>query len=313
MADVKGAALGFSRRTWLALGIPYDEAHAARSLLSDLHYLDNKPALADMPLLETLNGLMEPLLFIGLALSYLPSTVAQMIRDRQILSWDGFQFLWFGNFWRTIGPMVRDGAEARVVPLLQGRVRSGVPLSPEDDRRGLPPGVGGTVIEVGPGSGMWVSIYSDKYATNTNGAGIAIPGERSRVERVFGIEPNATHHTALQKRISEAGLDGRYTIVPVGIEDIRSTGLIERGSVDAIVTILCLCSIPEPEKNIRELYDYLKPGGRWFVYEHVRCYASQGTFMKWYQRMSLLSGRHVADDRTAEHCLARVPWWLPAV
>lgn len=262
----------------------HDESSLAVPHLSNLTHASSA---ASMPLLEALNGLMEPLLFIGLSLSYLPSTISQVIRDRRILPWDAFQFLWFGNFWRTVGPMVRDGAEARVVPLLQGRVRLGSAIPPDGDSRGLPPGVGGTVIEVGPGSGMWVSIYGDKYATVSDDADKPVPGKRTRVKRVFGIEPNATHHAALQSRISDAGLDGRYTIVPVGIEDIGSTGLIQKGSVDCIVTVLCLCSIPEPEKNIRELYDYLKPGGRWFVYEHVKCYASQGFFMKWYQSTSI--------------------------
>lgn len=257
-----------------------------------------------MPFLETLNGLIEPLLFIGLSLSYVPSTISQVFRERRLVSWDQFQFLWFGNFWRTVGPMVRDGAEARVVPLLQGRVRLGTAVPPDGDSRGLPPGVGGTVIEVGPGSGMWVSIYGDQYATLSDTVDKSIPGKRTRVEKVFGIEPNATHHAALQSRISEAGLDGSYTIVPVGIEDIGSTGLIPKGSVDAIVTVLCLCSIPEPEKNIRELYEYLKPGGRWFVYEHVKCYASQGNFMRWYQSRSTPSA--TSDRRTSECRLAAV-------
>ncbi|EJT48281.1 1,4-alpha-glucan branching enzyme [Trichosporon asahii var. asahii CBS 2479] len=260
-----------------------------------------------MPFLETLNGLIEPLLFIGLSLSYVPSTISQVFRERRLVSWDQFQFLWFGNFWRTVGPMVRDGAEARVVPLLQGRVRLGTAVPPDGDSRGLPPGVGGTVIEVGPGSGMWVSIYGDQYATLSDTVDKSIPGKRTRVEKVFGIEPNATHHAALQSRISEAGLDGSYTIVPVGIEDIGSTGLIPKGSVDAIVTVLCLCSIPEPEKNIRELYEYLKPGGRWFVYEHVKCYASQGNFMRWYQSKSLRAAGPWKEIDLAMPTDA--PWW----
>ena len=84
------------------------------------------------------------------------------------------------------------------------------------------------------------------------------------------MEPNTQSHSGLRQRALAAGLEGVYKILPVGIEDIAKETIVEKGSVDAIVSLLCLCSIPEPEKNIRELYSYLKPGGRWYVYEHVK-------------------------------------------
>ena len=77
-----------------------------------------------------------------------------------------------------------------------------------------------------------------------------------------------------------------YQIAPVGIEDLDNPkkwdGHIEKGSVDCIVSILCLCSIPEPQKNMKELHSYLKEGGRWYVYEHVKC--DHSLFMRAYQR-----------------------------
>jgi hypothetical protein len=56
---------------------------------------------------------------------------------------------------------------------------------------------------------------------------------------------------------------------------------IKKESVDCIVSILCLCSILEPEKNIAELYGLLKKGGLWYLYEHVR--TRDGLFMRLYQ------------------------------
>src|SRR5271156_6678791 len=32
---------------------------------------------------------------------------------------------------------------------------------------------------------------------------------------------------------------------------------------------MCLCSIPTPEKMIKVLYEYLKPGGTILIFEHV--------------------------------------------
>src|SRR6185295_6722012 len=95
--------------------------------------------------------------------------------------------------------------------------------------------------------------------------------EEGKVTKVYGVEPNEQSHQALQQRVREAGLQDVYEVVPVGIEDMAGgaaeskkwDGRIEPESVDAIVTILCLCSIPEPVKNIGLLYGYLKKGGKW--------------------------------------------------
>jgi len=233
---------------------------------------------------DLINGLLEPWIFLGLSLSYLPGTITRLIREGDwsyFTNFDKFSFAWFGNFWTWAGPMVRQGAEARVGPLLQGRVRSGAIVPAAD---AVSTGVGGTVIEIGPGSGMWASIFADKYVGTEEGMkGQQKNGERTRVNKVYGIEPSPAHHAALAKRAKDAGLEDRYEIVPVGIESITPE-LIKKESVDAIVTVLCLCSIPEPEKNIRELYTYLKPGGKWFVYEHVITHKPQGPFMRIYQR-----------------------------
>ena len=76
--------------------------------------------------------------------------------------------------------------------------------------------------------------------------------------------------------------------MPLGIEDLAASGTVALQSVDCVVTVMCLCSIPEPRHNMAQLYGYLKPGGRWYVYEHVKCFRAQGWGMQLYQS-SLLS------------------------
>ncbi len=71
--------------------------------------------------------------------------------------------------------------------------------------------------------------------------------------------------------------------MPLGIEDLAASGAVALQSVDCVVTIMCLCSIPEPRHNMAQLYGYLKPGGRWYVYEHVKCFRAQGLGMQLYQ------------------------------
>lgn len=248
---------------------------------------------------------------MGQSASYLPSAVAGLAREGRwsalflgTLSYTSptwlllplmpsairrgradFSDAWFGRFWSWAGPQVKSSGEARVVPLLDGRTRGGrVTETPTG------PGLGGVVIEIGAGSGMWVDVLAGRDEEKKKGQANA----RTEVTRVYGIEPNKDHHSALRRRIAEVGFGDVYEVVPVGIEDIGPSnnsggdkgtkkwdGQIAPESVDCIVSVLCLCSIPDQEKNVRELYRYLKKGGRWYVYEHVRCEYSW--YMKFYQ------------------------------
>jgi SAM-dependent methyltransferase len=111
--------------------------------------------------------------------------------------------------------------------------------------------------------------------------------DQGSISKIYGIEPNPQSYTALRQRVKDIGLEDVYEVVPVGIEDVTDPtawdGKIEPGSVDCIVGVLCLCSIPDQEKNIHYLYNLLKPGGRWYVYEHVKA-TRGGLFMRLYQR-----------------------------
>ncbi|KAL1864902.1 hypothetical protein Daus18300_007469 [Diaporthe australafricana] len=217
--------------------------------------------------------LLDPWLFMFEALLRLPPTIIRLVLHGQfstLLSPSRLQSAWFGTFWATAGPGVRETGEARVIPLLEGFVTGGnVVKQPQHES------ISGTVIETGPGTGMWVSLFSKLH---TSGRGIT---------RIYGVEPNTDIHAALRKNVAAAGLQDTYQVVPHGIEDLAKSGSVPKESVDCIVSILCLCSIPDPDHNIKELYGYLKPGGRWYVYEHVRCESERlrecGLFMRIYQ------------------------------
>ncbi|KAI3396913.1 hypothetical protein diail_11526 [Diaporthe ilicicola] len=224
-------------------------------------------------LTEILWFLLDPWLFMSQALLRLPPTILRLLLHGQfktLLSPSRLQSAWFGAFWATAGPGVRETGEARVIPLLEGFVTGGnVVEQPQHDS------ISGTVIETGPGTGMWVSLFSKLH---TSGRGIT---------KIYGVEPNADVHAALRKNVAAAGLQDTYQVVPHGIEDLARSGRVPKESVDCIVSILCLCSIPDPGYNIKELYGYLKPGGRWYVYEHVRCESERlrecGLSMRVYQ------------------------------
>lgn len=113
----------------------------------------------------------------------------------------------------------------------------------------------GTVLELGPGTGEQLRRL-----------------DPSKIRRIYGIEPNHVLHPELRARIAKAGLENVYTIVPCGIEDrteLTKYG-IESESIDTVLSIKVLCSVPEPERMTRTLYRLLKPGGQLLLSEHVR-------------------------------------------
>ncbi|KAL2192088.1 hypothetical protein L209DRAFT_740006 [Thermothelomyces heterothallicus CBS 203.75] len=197
-----------------------------------------------------LASLVDPFLFMGLALSFLPSTVLSALLARDfatLLSPSRLRSAWFGRFWAHVGPTVRQNAEKNVVPLLQGRVAGGAivpgppttpaPSSDSDAAAGARPhpAVSGTVLEVGPGSGMWVSLYSPQNLPASTGGG---GGDGGGIRKIYGVEPNPTVHSLLRRQVAAAGLDdGTYEIVPLGIEDLAASGRVPLGSVDCIVTL----------------------------------------------------------------------------
>ncbi|KAF7532458.1 hypothetical protein G7054_g7950 [Neopestalotiopsis clavispora] len=264
-----------------------------------------------MPLKSQLYELWEELSFpwqlLWLSFCSIPPTVAGLMREHKLdilLSPSRFQEAWFNDFWGKVGADMKAGAVDLVLPLLDGRVSGGKIL---DEPVG--PGIGGVCIELRAGSGFWVDIFSDEHLESPAN------GQRTRVTRVYGIEPNRDQHVNLRKKIAEAGLEDQYEIVPVGIEDLGDVtkwgNKIEKESVDCIVSIRCLCSVPEPEHNIQELYGYLKKGGRWYVFEHVR--AETPVAIRLYQAFlnliwpTCLGGCQL-DRTTGEYILNAGPW-----
>lgn len=249
--------------------------------------------MAPTPVPQIFWFLLDPWLFMLQTLSHLPRTILLLLRSDALLAAllhpSRLQSAWFGNVWAALGPSIRDTASARVIPLLEGSVVAGqVTAAPDNSRGDKPPppppppggqrGLSGTVLEVGPGTGLWLPLFARLHLS---GRGIT---------RIYGVEPNRDVHAALRRSAAAAGLQDTYEVVPLGVEDLAASGRVARESVDCVVSIMCLCGIPDPEFNIREIYGYLKPGGVWYVYEHVKCGSERtrecGLFMRAYQRKS---------------------------
>ena len=236
---------------------------------------------------------------MSLSARHIPITIRTLLANGDyatLFSISAFCDALFGQFWVTAGPQVKIKVEERVLPLLEGRVRDG---EAQDTVVGTP--VGGTVIEIGAGSGNWLDVFHKIHtdASGRDGSGETVSaagGVRRRgspeggLKKIYGVEPHPQSAAALRQRVKEVGIEDIYEVIPLGIESLSDPSYpypttIEPGSVDCIVSILCLCSIPDQEKHIKELYKLLKPGGRWYVFEHVRA-TRGGLPLAIYQRES---------------------------
>lgn len=153
----------------------------------------------------------------------------------------------FAQVWTSFSQAVDDGGRA---------VKQGL----------ITPHAYGVVLDVGAGHGHTM-LYLD----------------RSRVTKYIALEPNRHMHMAIRRTAASCGFsefDGTLVILPIGAEDAPS--VLEPRSVDTLVSILTLCSIPDGETTIRSLVQTsLKPGGQFLFYEHVDSPLQR---VRWWQR-----------------------------
>lgn len=114
-------------------------------------------------------------------------------------------------------------------------------------------GLHGNILEIGPGTGVNLAYYPTDI-------------------HWIGIEPNPFMYPYLRKKAEKLGLN----------IDLRSGTAerlkIENNSMDAVVSTLVLCSVPDLNQTLQESLRVLKPGGRFLFLEHVA--APRGTWLR---------------------------------
>lgn len=210
--------------------------------------------------MDVFQHLWFPVQFMFASATFLPGTIISLLASSNIAtlsSVDRFKDAWFARFWGVYGPRVRETASTNAEPMIKAA-------------RGI-------VLDIGPGSGE-VCLFDCLSNVDERTAEIHMPVanlyqwlhvfDKSKVTKIYGVEPNRDHYEALRRRIKEAGLTDIYEIAECGVEGLTEWG-IQDDSVDSVVTILCLCSVGQPEEMIKDLYKKLRKGGIWAVYEHV--------------------------------------------
>lgn len=215
-------------------------------------------------------SLLLPPLVLLTSLATLPFTVLILTvtgRSSSLLSWPKLRHAWFKHFWWWFGPGSKAVFAPSVKPLLlQAR---------------------GFVLDIGPASGVWMPE-------------LAAAARNRKISKIYGVEPNEEFQGPLREAAKRAGLADVYEPVAAFAQDLEARG-IEKGSVDTIVTVHVLCSVgPHAEELVKVLYDFLKPGGQWLVYEHV---AAQNSPARMCQGREAIRGR--SDVHTS-----RIRCWL---
>lgn len=115
----------------------------------------------------------------------------------------------------------------------------------------------GTVVEIGPGSGLNLEHYHPSVTC-------------------IAVEPNVHFHVRIRAEAERRGIEVQ---VIAGIaEDLP----IEDESVDAVVSTLVLCSVDDLALALDEIRRVLRPGGRFVFLEHVA--APEGSMLGRVQR-----------------------------
>jgi len=113
-------------------------------------------------------------------------------------------------------------------------------------RRALLRNARGRVVEIGAGTGLNAALYPDDIA-----------------ELVL-TEPDAAMRKRLARRLQRHGRGAQIVDAPAERLPLADA------SVDTVVSTLVLCTVPDPERTLREIARVLRPDGQLLFIEHVR-------------------------------------------
>jgi len=139
-----------------------------------------------------------------------------------------------------------------------------------DMRHGLLAELGGSVLEIGGGTGANLLHYDGK------------------IESLMLTEPDPSMLRRLQRKAREQAPLAKVLRAPA--EDLP----FEDGTFDTVVSTLVLCGVDDQERSLREIRRVLRPGGQLLFLEHVR--SDDAHFARFQDRMNWLNRLVVGCD-----------------
>jgi len=114
------------------------------------------------------------------------------------------------------------------------------------ERARLVPRATGTVLEIGAGSGLNLPFYG------------------AAVERLYAVDPSVEFWVMAKPRLAKVRFPVEF--LPASAEQIP----LRDSSVDTIVSTWTLCSVPDPDRALREMRRVMRPSGIFIFVEHGR-------------------------------------------
>ncbi|PIL34040.1 hypothetical protein GSI_03749 [Ganoderma sinense ZZ0214-1] len=183
--------------------------------------------------------------------AFVPTLIAVLKNPLLVLRPYEISRIFMAHVWKLYG----DGTDANGRPAKQEL---------------LPSNCSGVVLDIGAGHGH-TALYLDP----------------TKVTKYVALEPNALMHDEIRSTAAKQGFTeaaGTLQILPYGAEQtaLIVSALGGAHAVNTLVSILSLCTVPDPEPTLAALVrDVLKPGGTLLFYEHV---LSPRPDVAWWQR-----------------------------
>lgn len=130
-----------------------------------------------------------------------------------------------------------------------------------EQREKVVPLARGRVLEVGIGTGLNMPHY-----------------DKSKVEKIIGLDPALHMHRLARRRIARAGLP--VELIGLSAEKIP----LDDASIDTVLVTYTLCTIPDPVAALKEMHRVLAPGGKLIFCEHGR--APDESVRRWQDRLT---------------------------
>ena len=111
-----------------------------------------------------------------------------------------------------------------------------------NERKILLENIRGKIIELGAGTGVNFEFYTDN--------------------EVIAVEPDKVMSTEAQKKIGSKNIK----IISASAEELP----FDDNTFDTVLITLALCTIPNPEKALKEAERICKPGGQLLILEHIK-------------------------------------------